>query len=118
MATNAQQDFIERRMFARRLVNARVQLAHTTIGVVVGRTRDISDTGVFVEAFPVPKLPIGAHVKMHMLDSAQPNIAFNMKVIRVEDDGLGLMFIDYEIDGERYTLDALRSTVSKKSKEP
>ncbi|VAW96403.1 hypothetical protein MNBD_GAMMA21-1012 [hydrothermal vent metagenome] len=116
MATNAQQDFIERRIFARRLVNARVQLTHTTIGDVVARTRDISDTGVYVEAFPVPKLPTGSHVKMYMLDSAQPDIAFNMKVVRVGVDGLGLMFIDYEVDGERYTLDALRSTVSKKPK--
>ena len=115
MATNAQQDYIERRIFARRLVNARVQLTHTTIGEVVARTRDISDTGVYVEAFPVPRLPIGSHVKMHMLDSAQPNIAFNMKVVRVESDGMGLMFIDYEIDGERYTLDALRTVVSKKN---
>ncbi len=114
MATNAQQDFIERRIFARRLVNARVQLTHTTIGEIVARTRDISDTGVFVEAFPVPKLPVGGHIKMHMLDSAQPGIAFNMKVVRVESDGLGLMFIDYEINGERYTLDALRGVVPKK----
>ncbi len=116
MATNAQQDFIERRVFARRLVNARVQLTHTTIGEVVARTRDISDTGVFVEAYPVPKLPTGSHVIMHMLDSAQPDIAFNMKVIRVESDGLGLMFIDYEVNGERYTLDALRRVISKKQK--
>jgi len=116
MVTHAQQDYLERRIFARRLVNARVQLTHTIIGDVIARTREISDTGVFVEAFPVPKLPNGSHVKMHMLDSEQPNIAFNMKVVRVEADGLGLMFIDYEIDGERYTLDALRNTVSKKSK--
>jgi len=112
--SNVQHDYIERRIFNRRLVNARVKLVYTTIGAVIARTRDISDTGVFVEAYPVPKLPIGSHVKMHMLDSSAPAIAFNMKVVRVEAEGLGLMFIDYELDGERYTLDALRIRVPKK----
>ena len=108
MASSAQQGFIERRIFTRRLVNARVKLTHSTIGEVIARTRDISDSGVFVEAFPIPKLPLGSHVKMNLLDSAQPNIAFNMKVSRVEPDGLGLMFIDYELNGERHTIDSLR----------
>ena len=114
MVTSAQRDFIERRIFTRRVVNARVKLAHSTIGEVTARTRDISDSGVFVEAFPVPKLPIGSHVKMNLLDSSQPNIAFNMKVSRVESDGLGLMFIDYEFNGERHTIDSLRNQFRNK----
>lgn len=115
MATNAQRDIIERRIFSRRLINARVRLAHTTIGEVKARTRDISDSGVFVEAFPVPKLPIGSHVKMNLLDSSQPNIEFNMKVARIEPDGLGLMFIDYEFNGERHTIDSLRQQFRNKT---
>ena len=114
MATNAQQDFIERRIFGRRPVNARVRLNHSTIGDVMARTRDISDNGAFVEAFPVPRLPIGSHVKMNLLDSAQPDLEFNMKVTRVESDGIGLMFIDYEYNGERYPIDSLRQQFKNK----
>jgi len=109
-----QHDMIERRLFTRHLVNARVQLVHGAIGRVAGRTRDISDSGVFVEVYPVPRLPNGSHVKMHMLDSAQPAIAFNMKVVRTMKDGLGLMFIDYELDGQRFTIDTLRDQFKKK----
>lgn len=114
MVTNANRDVIERRIFTRRLVNAQVRLSHSTIGEIKARTRDISDSGVFVEAFPVPKLPIGSHIKMNLLDSPMPEIAFNMKVARVEADGLGLMFIDYEMNGERYTIDSLRKEVRGK----
>ena len=116
MATSAQQDFIERRVFTRHLVNSHVKLMHTTIGEIYALTRDISDTGVFVEVNPLPKLPIGSHIKMHMLDSAAPQIAFNMKVVRTTAEGLGMMFIDYELNGVRYTLDALRGQVPKKNK--
>ena len=98
----------ERRVFGRQFINARVRLVHSTIGEVNGRTMDISDSGVFVAISPLPKLPIGAHIKMHMLDSSQPKIAFNMKVVRNEKHGFGLMFIDYELNGERFTMDALR----------
>lgn len=107
MAKTQKKDY-ERRRGARIPVNARVMLVNGTIGEIVARTRDISDTGVFIVIQPVPRLPVGAHIKMHMLDSAMPNIAFNMKVSRVMADGLGLMFIDFEKDGNRYSIDALK----------
>lgn len=114
MGSNPRRDYLERRIFTRRLVTARVKLNHSTIGDIIARTRDISDNGVFVEAFPVPKLPTGAHIKMFLLDSPQPDIEFNMKVSRVTADGLGLMFIDYEVAGERYTIDNLRKQFHNK----
>ena len=111
---STQPDAIERRIFTRHLVNARVQLVHSAIGHVNGRTRDISDSGVFIEIFPVPKLPNGSNVKMHMLDSSEPAIAFNMKVVRTVKDGIGLLFIDYEYDGQRYSIDTLREIFRNK----
>jgi len=108
-----QHSMLERRLFIRNLVNARVELVHAAIGRVKGRTRDISDSGVFVEIYPVPRLPQGSHVKMHMLDSKQPAIAFNMKVVRVMSNGIGLMFIDFELDGRRYSIDTLRELFKK-----
>ena len=109
----AQSKFHERRYFTRRMVNARVKLVHGSIGEVRAKTRDISDSGVFVVLTPVPKLPIGAHIKMHMLDSRQPDIAFNMKVVRTTSEGVGMMFIDYEVSGERFSMDTLRKKLKK-----
>lgn len=109
----AQSKFYERRGFVRRMVNARVKLVHGSIGELRAKTRDISDSGVFVVIKPVPKLPVGAHIKMHMLDSRQPDIAFNMKVVRTTSDGVGMMFIDYEIGGQRYPMDVLRKQQNK-----
>jgi hypothetical protein len=109
----AQSNFHERRMFVRRLVNARVKLVHGSIGELRAKTRDISDSGVFAVIKPVPKLPVGSHVKMHMLDSSQPDIAFNMKVIRTTSEGVGMMFIDYEIGGQRFPMDVLRKQFKK-----
>jgi hypothetical protein len=113
MAKSQKEDY-ERRGGARIPVNARVMLVNGTIGEIMARTRDISDHGVFIEIHPVPRLPVGAHIKMHMLDSAMPNIAFNMKVARVIKEGIGLMFIDFEKDGNRYSMDALKDHFTSK----
>lgn len=109
----AQSKLQERRIFARHLVNARVLLAHGSFGEIRAKTRDISDSGVFVVVRPVPKLPVGSHIKMHMLDSKLPAIAFNMKVVRSTSEGIGLMFVDYEIDGQRFPMDVLRKQLKK-----
>lgn len=114
MVSKPQANAVERRIFSRQLVSSRVKLVHSMIGALDAVTRDISDSGVFVKIHPVPKLPVGAHVKMHMLDSRQPDIAFNMKVVRATAEGLGLLFIDYELNGERYGMDVLRRQLRKK----
>lgn len=109
----AQTKYDERRIFARRLVGARVMLSHGSFGEIRAITRDISDSGVFVLVTPVPKLPVGSHIKMHMLDSMQPAIAFNMKVVRTTSDGVGMMFIDYELGGQRFPIEVLRQQLQK-----
>jgi len=110
----AQQKLSDRRRFFRKLVKARVLLVHGTIGEIQAQTRDISDNGVFVELQPVPRLPVGSHIKLHLLESPMPNVAFNMKVARTVADGLGLMFVDYEIDGNRYSMNSLKTQFKKK----
>jgi len=109
----AQSDIDERRILPRRLVNARVMLVHGSFGELRAVTRDISDSGVFVIINPVPKLPVGSHVKMHMLESKNPAIAFNMKVVRTTKAGVGMMFIDFEISGKRYPMDKLLNRLKK-----
>ena len=43
-----------------------------------------------------------------MLDSANPGIIFNTRVIHTTTAGLGVAIVDYELNGVRYTLDELR----------
>jgi hypothetical protein len=103
----------EKRTAARIAVKARVCLSHSTFGVIHSHTRDISDTGVFVELTDKPRLPVGAHLKMQMLDSALPEIVFNMKVERTDDEGIALSFVDYELDGQRHSMTSLKNNSTK-----
>ena len=106
----------EKRNNQRKEVAARVRLSHSTFGVIHTRTRNISDTGVYLELLNKPHLPIGAHIKMHMLDSAMPELAFNMKVVRSDSHGISMKFVDYEIDGKRFPINSLEEVWRQQSK--
>lgn len=101
---------------ARIAVRARVCLSHSTFGEIRSYTRDISDNGVFVELTDKLRLPVGAHVKMQMLDSALPEIVFNMKVERTTGEGIGFSFVDYEHDGQRHAMATLKNFWNKSSR--
>jgi len=103
----------ERRYYKRKLVNARVKLYHVNFNAVEGMTRDISDGGVFVMTDTTLPLNEGEQLKMILIQSPSPDIVFNMQVSRVESDGLGLMFLDYETQGQRGTMQELRNAMKK-----
>ena len=111
MRTNtsmAKAKHLERRKFQRNHVQARVRLRHSRIGTIDGYSMDISDSGVFVYLSEVPPLPKGAHLSLQMMDSVNPDIIFNTRVIRITPQGIGVTFVDYEFHGHRYTLEELR----------
>ena len=101
-------DISEKRIQFRKPVSARVKISHSTFGFIRAATRNISDTGVFVELDHRLKLPIGAHIKLQFLDSVRPEIAFNMKVMRETDEGIALSFVDFELHGQRFQMSQLR----------
>ena len=109
------QNMREKRLTPRKAVSARVRISHSTFGVINTRTQNISDTGVYLHLVNQPHLPIGAHIKMHMIDSAMPEIAFNMKVVRTDEQGISLVFVDYEVHGERYPIDSLQQVWRQQS---
>ena len=98
----------ERRRNWRKSTMARVKLSHSVFGELRGATVDISDSGVFVTLSRVPKLPLGSHVNLQFVDSANPELRFNAKVVRQTRDGVALRLVDYEFRGSRYGLDELR----------
>lgn len=92
----------------RHLVNAPVKLSHSTFGEIKAVTGDISNTGVFIRVDDKPTLPKGAHIKLQFLSSVYPNVSFNTRVVRVTDDGFGLVFVDYEYGGDRFSMRDLK----------
>lgn len=98
----------EKRQQLRQMVNAPVLLSHSVFGEIKALTGDISNTGVFVCINDKPKLPKGAHIKLQFLSSAYPNVSFNTRVVRVTDEGLGLVFVDYEYGGDRFPMKNLK----------
>ena len=99
----------------RHIVNAPVQLSHSVFGEIKATTGDISNTGVFVILEEKPVLPKGAHIKLQFLNSLYPDVIFNTRVVRVTAEGLGLVFVDYEYDGNRYSMGALKRMWKKSS---
>ena len=99
----------------RQIVNASVKLSHSVFGEIIAKTGDISNTGVFVKLDDKPLLPKGAHIKLQFLSSVYPNVIFNTRVVRVIDEGLGLVFVDYEYDGERFPMNNLKYIWNKEA---
>jgi len=98
----------DRRSFPRVPIQARMRVSHSRLGTLEGYSINVSDTGIFLRLHDVPKVPRGAHVGLQMLDSANPGIIFNTRVIHSSESGLGIAIVDYELNGMRYTLDELR----------
>lgn len=92
----------------RQMVNAPVKLSHSVFGEIKAVTSDISNTGVFVLLEDKPVLPKGAHIKLQFMSSVYPNVSFNTRVVRVTDEGFGLVFVDYETGGERFSMENLK----------
>ena len=92
----------------RHVVNAPVKLSHSFFGEITAITGDISNTGVFVKINNKPVLPKGAHIKLQFIQSVYPDVSFNTRVARVTDEGFGLVFVDYEFGGVRYTMKDLK----------
>jgi len=105
----------DKRKQLRQLVNASVLLSHSVFGEIKACTGDISNTGVFVRIDNKPTLPKGAHIKLQFLSSVYPNVSFNTRVVRVTDEGFGLVFVDYEYGGNRYPMKNLKSIWNKEA---
>ena len=97
----------ERRYHSRIRVGTRVSIFHGSFGLLMATTVDISDGGILVRLERDFKIPEGSHLQVKMLNSANPNISFNMKVIRSSANLLGMQFIDYELAGQRHKIEEL-----------
>ncbi|VAW97672.1 hypothetical protein MNBD_GAMMA23-586 [hydrothermal vent metagenome] len=99
----------ERRKHRRKVVNARVRIFHSSFTSWDTQTRDISDGGVLILVDDKTlDLLVNDEVKLIFLDSGNVDVIFNMHVVRLADSGLGLQFLNYEKEGEIYSIKNLR----------
>jgi ADP-ribose pyrophosphatase YjhB (NUDIX family) len=74
-----------------------VELKHPSLGTLRCMARDISEGGVFVHT-EKPQVKPGAKVKLTLQNTlgveSQPTPTVEMEVKRVQDDGLGLAFVN------------------------
>lgn len=103
----------DKRLYKRKLVNARVKLVHNSFGEIESITKDISNGGVFVITKPEHEVAVGEQLKMALLESGDPNVLFNMEVIRHDKGGMGLMFLSFESGGKQYEMKKLGKFWSK-----
>ena len=103
----------DKRLYKRKLVNARVKLVHNSFGEIESVTKDISNGGVFVITQPEHEVAVGEQLKMVLLESSDPNVSFNMEVIRHDKGGMGLMFLSFESGGKQYEMKKLGKFWSK-----
>lgn len=104
-----------KRLQLRQLVNASVKLSHSAFGEITAVTGDISNTGAFIHVDDKPALPKGAHIKLQFLSSVYPDVSFNTRVVRTTDKGFGLVFVDYEYEGNRFSMDNLKHIWNKEA---
>ena len=72
-------------------------------------SRNISDSGVFIEIEPFVGLQGEKEQKLVFINSANKRVIFNVKFVRDTEQGLAFKFLDFEADGQRYQLQELRS---------
>lgn len=100
----------ERRHHLRRTVVTNVQLDHEILGKTIGSTVNISDTGILllVDDLVQQAFPEDAVLKLYLLNSINPDIAFTARVVRNNDHGLAVNLLAYEFRSIIYPLNELR----------
>lgn len=70
-----------------------VKISHPDIGEKIVKTKDISDSGIFILVEPTAMPAIGEIVQGQVQGGAGEMPIVKMKIVRTDDDGLGLQFI-------------------------
>ena len=71
-----------------------VKILHPDFGEKTVKTKDVSDSGVFILVEPTEMPPIGEVVQGQVQGGAEDMPVVKMKIVRIGEDGLGLQFIE------------------------
>ena len=84
----------EKRRHIRTNFTARVKLMHPDLGEKSYETRDIAHGGLFVCVSEQLDLPIGTEVTVQDAEIMEDPPLVKAKIVRVDRDGIALMFIE------------------------
>ena len=82
----------EHRRHARLPLSARVKVTHSAFGATVVRTRDVWNSGLFIEYGEQPYPPLGSLLQVQALDMPVEAEILDARIVRVCVDGVGLEF--------------------------
>jgi len=83
---------ISKRQSPRVPIQLEVEFDHQHTGVLFLKTRDISDTGIFIKLPTSDYPPIGTKAKVKLKNNFDPPI-LDMEVVRHSSSGIGLTFL-------------------------
>lgn len=103
----------EKRKHSRKIVNSRVKVFHPAIGSFESKTKDISNGGILISPEEYSNIiKVKDNVKIFFLDSKNIDIIFNMRVVRITENDLGLQLLSCEKKGETFNISDLRDALS------
>jgi hypothetical protein len=73
-----------------------VEFNHQETGLLTLKTKNISDTGVYIALAPEQHPPIGTLAKIQLKNSfadGEPPPSLTVKVVRHDNEGIGLEFV-------------------------
>jgi hypothetical protein len=82
----------DKRQHERIAFPAEVKIMHPDFGAIIGRTRDMSDGGLFLIVDVNPGLGVGARVTVQAQDISGEAPLVEATVVRVEASGVALMY--------------------------
>ncbi len=82
-----------RRRHPRIPMTVRVKVTHPAIGEKIVKTRNISDSGLFILVEPTEMPPIGEIVIGQVQGMIDDPPSLEMEIVRTEKDGIGLRFV-------------------------
>ena len=82
-----------RRRHPRIPMTVRVKIVHPAIGEKIVKTKNISDSGLFILAEPTEMPAIGEIVIGQVQGMIDDPPSLEMEIVRTEKDGIGLQFI-------------------------
>jgi len=84
----------ERRTNHRQLINLNVVLYHEEIGQILGKIRDISTGGMFVDILDKSVLRRKFSNEVLVVKPANMDVLFNMQCLRVNNNFISLKFME------------------------
>ncbi len=84
----------DQRKHVRTKLTSNVKLTHPDVGTIEVKTRDISDGGIYLLSSITNLPPVGSEVTVQLIDTPFEAPILSMRIVRLENNGIGLAFID------------------------